>query len=62
MLLPTCETSDGKAKMKNELGLRCRVCGVVDDRPGEDILEPGSYDLEWVHDACRVEDQTGAAS
>lgn len=42
--------------MKNYLGLRCRVCGVVDDEPGHDLLEPDAYDLEWMHYAC--EDRT----
>ena len=38
--------------MRNVFGMRCRVCGVVDDQPGEDVLEPHGYDLEWVHYSC----------
>ena len=41
--------------MENTFQMACRVCGVTDDAPGEDVLEPDGYDLEWIHDTCREE-------
>ena len=47
--------------MENSFQMACRVCGVIDDAPGEDVLEPDGYDLEWDHDACRGKPAAKAA-
>ena len=41
----------GRYGVENELGMTCRVCGILDTRPGEEVFDPDRYDLEWVHDS-----------